>query len=132
MPNRTLALSVLAERLAVCRLDAGSSLPAWATKGPFFCATGTRDEVSIVCPERHVPSGVTREPGWRALKLHGPFDLGSVGVLAAVAAPLAEVGVSIFAIATYDTDYILVKQHQLEQAVSALSAGGHTVEMEPD
>jgi ribosomal protein S18 acetylase RimI-like enzyme len=80
-----------------------------------------------VCAERDVPPGVKQEPGWRALKLQGPFDLSLVGILASVATPLAEAGVNVFVVATYDTDYVLVKEAKLASAVSALSASGHAV-----
>ncbi len=126
-PNAALRLSVLDERLAVCRLEAGSEIPPWATGAPFFCVTRTPDELSIVCPEERVPVGIACERGWRAFKLEGPFDFGLVGILAAVAAPLAESNVGILAIATYDTDYVLVKEEQLDPAIAALRERGHEV-----
>lgn len=120
-------LSVLEEHLAVCRLDPESEIPAWATAPSFFSLTRTADELSIVCPEHNVPAGVAHEGGWRALKLEGPFDFGLVGVLASVAGPLAESGIGILAMATYDTDYVLVKESQLDLAMSALRERGHEV-----
>ena len=126
-PDVALRLSVLDERLAVCRLEAGSEIPPWATGAPFFCVTRTPDELSIVCPEACVPAGITREPGWRAFKVEGPLDFGLVGVLSSVAAPLAESEVGILAIATYDTDYVLVQASQLDIAVAALRERGHEV-----
>jgi uncharacterized protein len=115
-PNASLRLSVLEGRLAICRLDPLSGIPAWATGAPFFSVTRTFDELSVVCPERKVPAGVAHEGGWRALKLEGPFDFG-----------LAESGVGILAMATYDTDYVLVEESQLDLAVSALRGQGHEV-----
>jgi hypothetical protein len=126
-PNASLRLSVLEGRLAVCRIDPALEIPAWATSAPFFCVTRTPDELSIVCPEERVPEGVTCERGWRAFKLEGPFGFGLVGVLASVAAPLAESGVGILAIATYDTDYVLVKEEQLGLAMAALRERGYEV-----
>lgn len=123
----SLVLSVLEERLAVCRLDRGAEVPAWAVTAAFYSVTRTPDELSIVCPERHVPSETKCERGWRALKLEGPFDLALTGILVSVAAPLAEAGVGVFAIATYDTDYVLVRESQLELAGSVLSERGHVV-----
>lgn len=122
-----LTLSVLPQRLAVCRFGPEATIPAWATIAPFFSVTRTTDELSIVCPEDHVPLDVPCERDWQALKLEGPFEFSLVGILSAVAAPLAEAGVSIFAIATYDTDYVLVREFQLEQAVAVLREEGHTV-----
>jgi hypothetical protein len=122
-----LSLSALDEPLADCRLDPRAWIPEWATSCAFFSVTRTPDELSIVCHERAVPPGVACEPGWRALKLEGPFDFTLVGVLVAAAAPLADAGVSILAIATYDTDYVLVKEAELDRAASALRERGHRV-----
>jgi hypothetical protein len=123
----SLVLSVLEERLAVCRLDPESEVPGWAVKQPFCSVTRTSDELSVVCPEWHVPFEATCERGWRVLKLEGPFDLELTGILVSVTAPLAEAGVSVFAIATYDTDYVLVKESRLDLAVSVLSERGYVV-----
>jgi len=122
-----LSLTVLEERLSICRLDAGEKIPAWATGTPFFSVTRTRDELSVVCPEDVVPESIPRELGCRALKLEGPFELSMVGVLASIAVPLAEAGASIFAVSTFDTDYVLVEEGQLDLAVDTLRARGHTV-----
>jgi uncharacterized protein len=127
VPARVPDLTVLGERLSICRLNAGEEIPAWATGGPFFSVTRTRDELSVVCPEDVVPESISRARGWRALKLEGPFDLSIVGILASVASPLAEAGASIFAVSTFDTDYVLVKEEQLDLAVDTLRASGHRV-----
>ena len=126
-PNASLRLSVLEERLAVCRLDPPAEIPAWATGAPFFSVTRTSDELSIVCPEERVPQGITSERGWRALRFDGPFEFGLVGVLASVAVALAHSEVSILAIATYDTDYVLVEESQLLLATQVLRERGHEV-----
>jgi hypothetical protein len=129
MPVRPLRLTLLAHRLGVCRLEPTAAIPAWATASAFFSVTRTAEELSIVCAEEEVPAGVRCERGWRALKLEGPLGFGEVGVLEAVAAPLAEAGVGILAIATYDTDYVLVKEAQLGEAIGALSQQGFWVEL---
>jgi len=126
-PDTPLRLLVLGERLAVCRLDPPATPPPWATASQFYSVTRTPDELSVVCPEHAVPDGVTREGGWRAFKLDGTFDFEQVGVLASVAVPLAQASVSIFAVSTFDTDYVLVKGSQLETAIAALSEHGHEV-----
>ncbi len=125
--STSLRLSVLQERLAVCRLEPRAEIPPWATSAPFFCVARTPDELSVVCPEEHVPAAITCERGWRALKLQGPFGFELTGVLASVAAPLARCEVGILAIATYDTDYVLVKEEQLDPAIAALRERGHEV-----
>jgi uncharacterized protein len=126
-PGASLRLSVLEHRLAVCRLEPNSEIPAWATVDPFFCVTRTTDEFSVVCPEERVPVGITCERGWRALEVEGPLEFGVTGVLASVTVPLAESGVGILAIGTYETDYVLVKDEQLDLAAAALRARGHEI-----
>ena len=122
-----LALTVLEGRLAICRLDAGVEIPAWAIRASFFSVTRTEDELSVVCPEGDVPEGIAREQGWRALKLEGPFELSTVGILSSVAVPLAGAGASIFTVSTFDTDYVLVREGQLDLAVDTLREHGHEV-----
>ncbi len=126
-PAASLRLSVPEHRLAVCRLDAGSAVPNWATAAPFSSVTRTTEELSVVCPEERVPAGAICERGWRVLKLEGPFELGMIGVLASLATPLAESEVSVLAIATYDTDYVLVRESQLDLATEALRERGHEI-----
>ena len=113
--------------MSICRLDAGEEVPAWATGASFFSVTRTRDELSLVCPEDVVPEEIPRERGWRAFMLEGTFDLSMVGILASVASPLAEVGASIFAVSTFDTDYVLVREEQLDLAIDTLRVRGHRV-----
>ena len=125
--GQILTLTVLEERMSICRLNAGTEVPAWATGVSFFSVTRTEDELSIVCPENDVPGSVSQERGWRALKLEGPFSLSMVGVLSSLAALLAEAGASIFAISTFDTDYVLVREGQLDLAVDTLRESGHRV-----
>jgi hypothetical protein len=127
MNDPVLSLTLLPERLAVCRLASDAALPDWARRGQFSSITRTPDELSIICGEADVPEGVRCERGWRALKVTGPLDLGMVGVLAGLATPLAAAGVSLLAVGTFDTDYLLVKEERLEQAVAALVAQGHQV-----
>jgi hypothetical protein len=118
------------ERLAVCRFASDARVPAWALEGGFFCLIRTRDELSIVCTEDvcredRMPDGALAERGWVALKLEGPFPFSTTGVLASFLQPLAEAQVPIFAISTFDTDWVLIKRENLEQAVVALGAAGH-------
>ncbi len=120
-----LTLSVLPETLAVCRLGPEDPLPPWASAGDFRAVTRTASELSIVCRDASVPAAVTANRGWRAIAVDGTLDFALTGVLAALAAPLAAAGVSIFAMSTYDTDYVLVKHDTLDDAVAALSAAGH-------
>jgi hypothetical protein len=127
MAETKLAISVLEEPFAVCRLSPDSPIPDWAVKGVFFSVTRTRDELSVVLPEGHIPGGIAREGGWRCLRLGGPFDLTAVGILASVLTPLAQAQISIFALSTCETDYVLVKGKDLARAIRALVKAGHPV-----
>ena len=126
--ERSFDLTVLPGAFAIVRLAADAPLPPWAAQGGFFSVTRTSDELSVVCLADQVPSGVATETGWRALKVKGPFALSEIGVLATLAAPLAEAKVSLFAISTFDTDYLLVSGKQLDVAIAALKDAGHSVE----
>ena len=125
--NRRFQLSILPGSFAIVRLAADAPLPSWASAGDFFSVTRTSDELSVVCLATQVPSSLTAETGWRALKVQGPFALSEIGVLAALAAALAHARVSLFAISTFDTDYLLVSDKSLNAAVAALRAAGHSV-----
>ena len=125
--NRRFQLTVLPGFFAIVRLAADAPLPSWASAGDFFSVTRTSDELSIVCLATQVPSSLTAETGWRALKVQGPFALSEIGVLAAPAAALAHAKVSLFAISTFATDYLLVSDKSLNAAVAALRAAGHSV-----
>jgi hypothetical protein len=119
-----LTLSLLAGTFIICRLEPGAVIPEWAGPGPFISITRTEDELSIVCAEANVPKDVKSECGWRCLKVEGPLDLSLTGVLASLTRPLAEARVNIFAISTYDTDYLLVKEEKLARAKEALIQSG--------
>jgi hypothetical protein len=126
--NRRFDLTVLPGSFAMARLAADAALPDWATRGEFFSVTRTSEELSVVCLAAQIPGGISAEKGWRALRVKGPFALSEVGVLAALAATLADAEVSLFAISTFDTDYLLVSEKQLPAAVAALRRAGHYVQ----
>lgn len=122
-----LTLSVLSDVLAVCRLDRSLPIPAWSLQD-FFSITRTQDELSIVCPQATVPQESQAdgfEGDWRCLKVEGVLDFALTGILVAIAAPLADANISIFAISTYETDYVLVKQADLDRAIQTLLQAGH-------
>ena len=122
-----LTLTVLPDRYAICRLTPTDGIPNWAIGDDFVSISRTRDELSIVCPEQNVPAGINTAKGWRVLKCEGPLDYALTGIMASLAEPLADAGVPIFPIATHDTDYVLIKEPQLEVAVHALTSYGHAV-----
>src|SRR5262245_8348959 len=127
MPRAFLTLSLLEEQFAICRLECNVPAPAWAFEGSFFSITRTSEELSIVCPVKHVPENVRSQPGWRLLRLDGPMDLELTGIVASIAEPLADAGVAIFPMTTYDREYILIKEEQVHLAITALTAYGHAV-----
>ena len=121
-------LRLLAPTFAVVRLEAGAGLPVWFSfDGPLAGATRRGEELSLVCAEDAVPEGVPAEGGWRALEVEGTLDFSLTGILASLATPLADAGVSIFALSTYDTDVLLVRAAQLDLAVGALENAGHAI-----
>lgn len=120
-------LTVLSGTYSVCRLAVDEPLPAWGERDDFFAVTKTAEELSVVCATRHIPAGVQREDGWRILKVEGPLDFSLVGILAALAGALAAAGISLFAVSTYDTDYLLVKEANLAAAAAVLRENGHVV-----
>jgi hypothetical protein len=124
-----LTLLMVDGAFAICRLGGEASIPSWATAGSFYSITRTPEELSIVCREDTVPQGVPCERGWRCLRVAGAMPFSIVGVLAALTAPLAEAGISVFAISTFDTDYLLVKKDVWERAVEVLVRYGHAIQI---
>lgn len=121
-------MSLTADRLAVCRLEAHDPLPAWALDAPgFLSITRTADEVSIICDVGRVPREVRHEGPFRLLQVAGPLPFEAVGIMAALAGVLAAAGVSLLALGTYDTDYILVREQDLDASVTALRQAGYHV-----
>ncbi len=123
-----LQLELLPDRLAVCRLDPEDATLDWDLGEGFLSVTFTEDEVSVVCEEAYAPPEARTERGWRCLRVIGPLDLEMVGVLACLSRVLAEAGIPIFVISTFDTDFLLVRSGLLDDAVRALRDAGHTVE----
>jgi hypothetical protein len=113
-------LTLLPEQYAICKLPPGTPVPAWALhhQASFCSVTRSPDELSIICPQEQAPVEIGANTGWRCLKLNGPIGLDEPGVLASMVTPLGEAGVSVFAVATYDTDYLLVQK--LDAAIAAL------------
>jgi len=123
-------LHVLAGYYAVCRLPSDAPIPEWA-KGDFCAITRTPHELSVACEQYLIPEGTRCERGWRILQVEGPLEFSTTGILSSIAGPLADAGVSIFAISTFDTDYVLVKEEVLEKAIQALGVAGHRVSQQP-
>ena len=130
MTRDTLTLTLLPSRMAVCRFAPDAPLPAWVfhSSAEFWCVMRTREELSVVCPEDDLPPSVAQaERGFRAFKLEGPIPFTTIGVIAGLTSPLAVAGISVFVLSTYDTDYLMVKEHALDQARAELTAAGYAV-----
>jgi hypothetical protein len=120
-----LSLILLPGRFAVCKLEPDAGIPGWAAGGSFVSITRTSDELSIVCEEASVPAFANCAHGWRCLRVAGAMDFSAIGVLASLVEPLAQAQISVFAISTFDTDYLLFREYDLEKTAEALLRMGH-------
>ena len=127
MKLKPLVISVIKDTFVVCRFDSFSHIPESILQSHFYSITKTADELSIVCPEEFFPKDRKCEMNWKCLKIHGPLDFAQTGILSSMTTPLATAGISVFALSTYDTDYVMVKDHDLERAVETLTQSGHRV-----
>jgi hypothetical protein len=116
---------------AICRLQPNAAAPVWAAGERFLSITRTANELSIVCEEKMVPADVHGERNRRLMQIEGTLAFTLTGVLASVAAPLASAGISVFAVSTYDTDYLLVSDEDLQEAARVLESAGHTIRQNP-
>ena len=123
-----LPLELLEDTLAICRLAADAPVPAWAAERTgFLTVSRSPDELSIMTVQRAVPAGVRCERDYQAIRIRGPLSPNLIGILLSILKPLAEAGLSILAISTYDTDYVFVKTRHLPRALDALRRAGHRI-----
>jgi hypothetical protein len=122
-----LSLVALEGTFTVCRLSPGDPEPAWSTALPFSSITRTREETSIVCPTSSVPPEARAKGGWRCLRVAGTLDFTLVGILSVLLSPLAEAGLPVFVISTYDTDYLMINEPDFTRAIQVLREAGHRV-----
>jgi hypothetical protein len=125
MNHTNLTLSLLSDTFAICRLGPEAEIPSWALEGEFFSVTRTREELSLVCLQEKVPTKTRCVKDFRCFKVGGPLDFSLTGILSSLTIPLAQAGISILALSTFDTDYLLVKEAQVDRAVHKLSQAGH-------
>ena len=125
MSHTNLALSLLSDTFAICRLGPEEDIPSWVLAGDFFSVTRTKEELSLLCLQETIPQGTRCEKGFRCFKVGGPLDFSLTGILSSLTMPLAQAGISVLAISTFDTDYLLVKEAQVDSAFQALSHAGH-------
>ena len=127
-----LSFEVLTDRYAICRLSPDDPIPPWAVRDgtneqSFISLTWTPDELSIVCRESSVPGHVESEPDWTCIRVAGKLDFALVGILSEITKHLAEAGISVFALSTFDTDYLLIKSPHWPLAEKTLSNAGYAV-----
>lgn len=127
MPNLT--LSILTDSFAIHRFPADAPIPDEIPGASFYSVTRTNEELSVVAPETVVLQGGRSEGGWACIKVNGPLEFSQVGILAGFSTTLAAADISIFAISTFDTDYILAKADKLQQAITALEAAGYMMHL---
>ena len=127
-PLKKLSLSLLPPTYAVCQLHPDKHIPYWALLGDFVSLTRTPEELSIVCQQDNVPEDIEAERGWRCVQVQGAFDFSVAGVNASLAVPLANADISVLAIATFATDYLLVKEENIERALLVLEHAGHFID----
>jgi hypothetical protein len=123
--HQALKFRQLPGEYAVIRQDFDSPVPSWATNGDLVSITRTADELSIVCPVDHVPKEVATGLRWSCLKLEGPFPFSQTGVLLSFIEPLSSNAIPIFALSTYDTDYVLIPPEYIDRALDRLREAGH-------
>ncbi|AFD00897.1 hypothetical protein Mtc_2159 [Methanocella conradii HZ254] len=120
-------LSLLKGKFAVCRLEKSAPIPEWLKESTFFTVSRTYDELSFVCSQESIPEYIECDKDWRCLQVEGPLPFNETGILASLTAPLANAKIPIFVFSTYDTDYVMVKDGDLDKAVRTLSAERHSV-----
>jgi len=124
-PRQHLKFRWLPGPYAIVRLAPDAVIPDWATKGEFTSISRTADELSIVCPADNLPRDAHSPHRWICLKLEGPFPFSQTGVLLSFIEPLSRNGIPIFAISTYDTDYVLIQEEFAGAAIGLLQQAGH-------
>ena len=130
MNSKNLSLKILPDRMAVCRFEPTTPVPDWIDQSGFYSITRTEEELTIVCAETLVARGTTSEIGWRCFKVEGPLGFSEIGIIFSLTQPLARSGVSVFVLSTFDTDYLMVKEKDLSEAIDALRAEGQQVKAE--
>ncbi len=118
--TKKLTLSILPEKLGICHFDENTPIPSWVKEGKFVSITKTPDELSIICSQEKIPAGVLAEKDWRAFKVEGPLGFTLTGIVASLSKPLSEAKISIFYVSTYETDYVLVEEKNLDKAAKIL------------
>ncbi len=125
--NEKLNLKLLKGKYSVCRINKDDEIPKWIFNEEFFSITKTEDELSIVCLQDKIKDDVLCERNWKILKIEGPLDFSLIGILSKISTLMANNNISIFAISTYDTDYILIKEESIDKAIEVLINNNYNV-----
>lgn len=125
--EKKLNLKLLKDRYSVCRLNRNEEIPKWIFQEEFFSITRTDEELSIVCLQDKIKENIKCEKDWRILKIEGPLDFSLIGILSRISTLMANNGISIFAISTYDTDYILIKEESINRAIEVLENNNYNI-----
>lgn len=115
----------LAEAYVIVRFKPDAPNPDWAIQAEFSSITRTADELSIVCPATNLPPTIHAPQRWTCLKLQGPFAFSLTGILLSFIQPLSDNAIPIFAISTYETDYVLIQEEFSKKALAVLREAGH-------
>lgn len=121
----TMRLKLLDKRFSVCRLDDNGQLPLWAIKGDVFAITKIEGELSVICEEEYAPKDILSEDGYRIIKIDEKLEFSMIGVLAELCEVMKNAEISILAVSTYDTDYILIKEVNVNRATEFLQRAGY-------
>jgi len=127
MDKHSLTLEILPGTFAVAQLGPTAETPSWALTGQLTSITRTSSELSIICEQSLIPEEIKAQRGFRVMRVAGSLDFSEIGILVSLAAPLAQVEISIIALSTYDTDYLLLPVEGLPTAIGALTQAGHTI-----
>ena len=128
MDSTKIVLSILDETYIIHKLDQSTNLPEELIECEFYSLSNSQEELSLVCPEQILIQSENNSPNWKCLKVAGPLDLNLTGILAGLSDTLAKAKISIFAISTFETDYVLIQKQVLETAKSALKSAGYKFE----
>lgn len=121
-------ISIVSGSYVIHRLNPKSAAPEIPPESSFLAYVRTPEELSIVCDAKIIIASDRRETGWSLMKVEGPLEFSLVGILSRLAAVLAKAGISMFAVSTFDTDYILVKEKRLAEALQALKNSGYRIQ----
>ena len=128
MDSTKIVLSILEETYIIHKLDQSTNLPEELIECEFYSLSNSQEELSLVCPEQMLIQSENSSPNWKCLKVAGPLDLKLTGILAGLSDTLAKAKISIFAVSTFETDYVLIQKQVLETAKSALKSAGYKFE----